>query len=162
MEQTSSERIAQDLGYPLGVCGYSPNERYYWFDPALGWANTLLNPQHYGLDPEACAKEIASLYALPLVWNENMAPRFITGTFLAGKVLAVGEVVQVGNVLMWWEPGDARDCPTLGRVVAVEPDLIRLACDNGGHAYRLAWGPGAPAWEVYRVTHYLSQPYPHD
>lgn len=162
MEQTNSERIAQQLGYPLGVCGYTPNERFYWYDPALAWANTLLNPTHFGLDPVAAAAELASLYALPLVWNENMAPRFATGTFLAGLPLPVGDEVKVGEVLLWWAPGEAHDCPEIARVVAVEQNLLRLACDNGGRAYRLAWGPAAPVQTVYRATHYISQPYPHD
>lgn len=159
MEETYSEAQARRLGYPLGVCGYSPNERFYWHEPTLGWANSLLNATAHGLDPVAAARELATLYALPLVWNENMAPRFVTGTFLAGKPLAYGDKLAVGAVLLWTEPGDAADCPTLARLVAVEPTGLRLACDNGGQALWLPWTADTALAGVYRVTHYVSQPY---
>jgi hypothetical protein len=160
MEATYSERLAQQLGYPLGVCGYSPNERAYWFEPALAWANALLNPEQHGLDPDACARELRGLQALPLVWNENMAPRFATGTFLAGRLVGPDTALAVGDVLLWTALGDAPDCPTLARLVSIELDCLRLSSDNGGHPYVLAWGPGAPALHLYRVTHYISQPVP--
>lgn len=159
MAQTHSEAQAARLRYPLGVCGYSPNERAYWFDPGLDWINRLLNPVSYGLDPEVCAQQLAGLDSLPGVWNENMAPRFITGTYLAGRKLHVGDPLVPGDVVQWLEPGEALDCPTLARVVSVEPTRLRLACDNGGHPYQLPWGPGAelPPY-CYRVTHYISRP----
>jgi hypothetical protein len=153
------EALAQRLGYPLGVGGYAPTETGYWCDPSLGWANVLLNPERFGLDPLACAQELAGLKTFPPVWNLNMAPRFPDGTSVAGRLLVFGDRLRVGEVLLWWQPGDAHDCPTLARVAALEPGLIRLSEDNGGRAHALPWGPGAATADVYRVTHYVRLPY---
>lgn len=156
---TISEARAQRLGYPLGVCGYGPNDVNYWCDPSLGWANVLLNPETFGLDPDACARELEGLAKLPPVWNENMAPRFPCDTTLAGRLLRFGDLLAVGQVLLWWEEGDAHDCPTIARVAALEPGVIRLSCDNGGQAFALPWWQTDPARPVYLVTHYVRLPY---
>lgn len=156
---TISEERAQRLGFPATACGYGPNDVNYWADPSLHWANALLNPAHHGLDPEACAREIATLLTFPHVWNENMVPRFPHGTWLAGKKLLFGDLIQPGDVLLWWEGDDAYDCPTLSRVVEHTRGVLRLQDDNGGHERRLLWWKTDDARPVYRVTHYVYMPY---
>lgn len=157
MNVTQQERIAQELGYPSTLFGFTPNDRAYWAEPAMPWVLPLLNPQHYGLDPVACVEELAGLMAFD-VWNDNMAPRFATGVYLAGRPLAVGQRVAVGEVLAWLTPSEALDCFCLARVVEVGASFLRLACDNGGHSYTLAWEYTDPSRPVYRITHYVTQP----
>jgi hypothetical protein len=157
MKMTHIERIAQDLGYPSSLFGLTPNERSYWVEPAMPWVLPLLNPQHYGLDPVACVEELTGLMAFH-VWNENMAPRFAHGTYLAGRPLAWGQEVAVGEVLAWLAPNDALDCFYLARVVEVGANLLRLAYDNGGHTHTFPWHHTDPARLAYRITHYVTQP----
>lgn len=154
---TTLEQVAAASGYPSHCFGYSPNEQGYWTEPGMPWVLPLLNPRHHGLDPAACEQELAGLMAFR-PWNENMAPRFPDGCFLAGKPLPWGAPVQVGQVLAWVAPGDAWDCFALARVVEVQADALRLACDHSPARYRLPWGVGLPAFPVYRITHYVTQP----
>lgn len=161
MEQTFHEAQAARLGWPAGVCGYSPNEAYYYHEPGLGWLTTLLNAAQLGLDPKEAAAELANLTWLPPMWNDNMAPRFPTGTRLAGKKLKVGRPVAVGSVLCFWLPGEAKDCPEWARVVSLAGGQLRLACDNGSKPYCLPWTKtdAARVGPVYLGTHYARLPY---
>lgn len=154
--QTFAAYKAQQLGYPARLMGYTPNDQYYWYEPDLAWASALCNPERFGLDPDTCAREQASTYVLPEVWNDNMAPRFPTGAVLAGKPATFGDCFSAGDVLLWLPPGQAPDCTSLARLVKQEAGHLLLAYDNGGHTLRLPWHELSPA--LYVVTCYVRQP----
>lgn len=154
---TNLEQVAQQLGYPSHLFGFTPNERAYWTEPGMPWVLPLLNPAHFGLDPVTCEQELAGLMAFR-PWNDNMAPRFADGCLVAGKPLAWGAPVQVGQLLAWVGPGEALDCFELARVVAVGAGELWLACDHSPARHCLPWGVGLPDYPVYRITHYVTQP----
>jgi len=159
--QTYHEAEAQRLGWPASVCGYSPNEAYYYHEN-LRWVNALLNPEHHGLDPAKAKAELRNLRVLPPMWNENMAPRFPTGTSVAGKQLKVGQPVPIGAVVCFWLAGEVWECPEWARVVSCRHGQLRLVCDNGQRPYCLPWGKqDAPrVGRVFVATHYMRLPYP--
>ena len=155
---TNPEQVAQAQGYPATLFGFTPNDGPYWREPGMPWVLPLLNPQHFGLDPVACQTELHGLMAFDL-WNENMAPRFPRGTYLAGKPLPWGsEEVEPGHLLAWLAPGEAWDCFDLARVVEIHATYLLLAYDNGGHTLRLPWQHAYPTPRAYRITHYVTQP----
>jgi hypothetical protein len=153
--------VAQYLGYPSSLFGFTPTDAAYWYEPGLPWWTPELRdnlPLDYQGNPV--------LPFIAHVEGHRMAPRFPEGCgvmlvpVFERKNLIVGKAYTYSYLNE--ESGELE--MTIGRLVKIGGNHLEVAPDNPGPnaASRAIWllrdNEAQAVWDVREVSHYVSYP----
>ncbi len=143
-----STEVAQQLGYPSSLFGFTPNDSAYWREPGLPALDYLPIEPIEGPDQDEPTAEFIFV-------TDRMAPRFPDGTVVALAPVNSRHDLVVGRVYVLLAALENGELP-VGRLARVDRTSLELTQDN--HPAVLTWALGAEAQmetqAIYEVTHY--------
>lgn len=156
---TAQAAQAAALGYPATLFGCTPNDRRYWFEPALPWLTAEL---HDNMPLGYNGFKMLRYYCE--FGGDDMAPRFPKGTWVnmapvhEKKNLVVGKVYAYG----YRNPETGEREYQAGRLEKIGGNALWARADNNP-SVGLCWllneqEPHKAVWDVYEITHYVSYP----
>lgn len=151
---TNLNQVAAQRGYPSALLGFMPDTIAYWREPGFPTLRALPSPPLDALLPYPPAEPCFQ------VANDQMGPRFPTGTWVGAELLVFGRFLCPGQVLAWHHVAEERAPYTMARVVEVRAGSLRLAQDKDGHQLTIPWWKTDPDRPLLLVRHYLTPPLP--
>lgn len=153
-----AQQVAQHLGYPSALFGFTPDQEAYWHEPGL----PLLTLQESS-SPPVLRNGLTGLWVPCDFITESMAPRFPKGcTVNVAPVFSRANLV-VGRVYLYAYQDEATGqlAYQVGRLEKVGGNCLWARADNRPEV-RLVWclreDEREAVWDVYEVTHYLHYP----
>jgi hypothetical protein len=156
--------VAQHLGYPSSLFGFTPQQKQYWQEPGLPW---LTQGQLNFTDPMPLDyRGHQALLAIGYMGGNSMAPRFPKGCAVQSAPVWDKANLVLGRVYVYcFRQGTAQDWTyQMGRLVKIGGNYLEVAADNPSpdEADHTIWllrdNEHEAVWDVREVTHYASYP----
>jgi hypothetical protein len=153
-------KVAQQLGYPSHLFGFTPEQKDYWHEPEL---------------PQLTARQTQFIDEMPLDYQghaailcvgylegDQMAPRFPNGCGVHTMPLFEKAQLVVGRVYTYSfrneETGETDY--EMARLVKIGGTYVEAKADNrpAPSIWLLREEPGQEVWDMREVSHYVSYP----
>lgn len=153
--------VAQHLGYPSFLLGFTPSDKAYWQEPGLPWWTPELRD-----NPPLGYNGLSILPFTGWIEGSRMAPRFPKGCAVMLVPVYRRENLVVGKVYTYSYRNEASSEleMTIGRLVKIGGNYLEVAADNPSPdaASRTIWllrdNKEQAVWDVREVSHYVSYP----
>lgn len=153
--------VAQQLGYPSSLFGFTPTDRAYWQEPGLPW---LTQEQIRDFDQMPLDyRGQRALLCIGYMGGNNMAPRFPKDCGVQTMPVWDKANLVVGRLYTYryWDE-EAKDWAyEMGRLVRIGGNYLEVKTDNNPvpSMWLLREEPAHTAvWDVHEVSHYVSYP----
>jgi hypothetical protein len=153
--------VAQQLGYPSHLFGFTPEQKAYWQEPGLPWWTAELRD-----NPPLGYNGLTIVPFTAYVESDRMAPRFPKGCAVMLVPVYGRENLVLGKVYTYsYQDGESGELAmTIGRLIKIGGNYLEVAADSPSpdEADRTIWllrdNEAQAAWDVREVSHYVSYP----